>query len=332
MIKKTIYFTFLFWLAWNLMPTLNGITSFIPLEETAKWLTVQILEIFTVPGAEGREAKPFSFYVMVFLWVFIFWLLHQIFIKPLQGLFGLTIGFAERKIYRRIQFFSLEIMLFIFPSILVIILALVWRDFLVFIYFESSLPLPKGIGNLSSLFEYVDKHIENLKPLLEPNMRFMYTASFFKENFKILLFVSLIWLVFSNYFIFSSFAPFYERIIRFLESGLFGRGGSGRFAGFLEECNESYGGSHYLFYGKSLYSPFLDLGSHDDRHMLTFAGSRSGKGTSCIIPNLLMWSGSAFVVDPKGTAAHITAKYREKEGQRIHYVDPFAVTCRVPDD
>src|SRR5207253_2157203 len=40
-----------------------------------------------------------------------------------------------------------------------------------------------------------------------------------------------------------------------------------------------------------------------DRHLLTIAPTRAGKGTTTIIPNLLTYGGSALVVDPKGENA-----------------------------
>lgn len=47
-----------------------------------------------------------------------------------------------------------------------------------------------------------------------------------------------------------------------------------------------------------------------DRHLLTLAPTRSGKGVSSIIPNLLTYPGSVFVVDVKGENAAITARRR----------------------
>ena len=70
---------------------------------------------------------------------------------------------------------------------------------------------------------------------------------------------------------------------------------------------------------------------NDDRHILTIAGSRAGKGVSLIIPNLICYEGSAVVVDPKGENAARTAG-RRGEGtkgggpglkQIVHVLDPF---------
>jgi len=47
-------------------------------------------------------------------------------------------------------------------------------------------------------------------------------------------------------------------------------------------------------------------------HLLSVAPARHGKGTSVVIPNLLHYSGSVFVTDPKGELAAITACHREQ--------------------
>ncbi len=62
-----------------------------------------------------------------------------------------------------------------------------------------------------------------------------------------------------------------------------------------------------------------------DRHLLTVAPTRSGKGTTQIIPNLLTYTGSMLVIDPKGENALITAKARQDMGQDIHIVDPWGI-------
>lgn len=68
------------------------------------------------------------------------------------------------------------------------------------------------------------------------------------------------------------------------------------------------------------------IGSKDDRHLLTIAGSRSGKGRSAIIPNLLTYGGSVFTIDPKGENALLTAKHRaEVLGQEVCIIDPFGL-------
>ena len=73
-----------------------------------------------------------------------------------------------------------------------------------------------------------------------------------------------------------------------------------------------------------------------DRHLLTVAPTRSGKGVSAIIPNLLTYEGSAFVVDPKGENALITADRRGHGdaargivglGQDVYLVDPWDIAA-----
>jgi type IV secretion system protein VirD4 len=68
------------------------------------------------------------------------------------------------------------------------------------------------------------------------------------------------------------------------------------------------------------------IGSMDDRHILTVAGSRGGKGVSLIVPNLLMYDGSVLAIDPKGELARITARARQKKGQKVVILDPFGAS------
>jgi type IV secretion system protein VirD4 len=65
------------------------------------------------------------------------------------------------------------------------------------------------------------------------------------------------------------------------------------------------------------------IGSTDNRHILTVAGSRGGKGVSLIVPNLLMYDGSVLAIDPKGELARITARARRQKGQKVVVLDPF---------
>ena len=67
------------------------------------------------------------------------------------------------------------------------------------------------------------------------------------------------------------------------------------------------------------------LGLGDDRHAVLCAGSRAGKGRSCLIPTLLEYAGSVIALDPKGELANVTARRRAALGQRVCIVDPFGV-------
>jgi type IV secretion system protein VirD4 len=68
------------------------------------------------------------------------------------------------------------------------------------------------------------------------------------------------------------------------------------------------------------------LGRDDDRHVVTIAGSRAGKSSTVLIPNLLRYPGSVVVLDPKGELARACAAARCTMGQRVHVLDPFGET------
>ena len=60
-------------------------------------------------------------------------------------------------------------------------------------------------------------------------------------------------------------------------------------------------------------------------HVLTVAPTRSGKGVSCVIPNLLDHPGSVLVTDPKGENYAVTARRRRELGQDVFAFDPFGI-------
>ena len=81
------------------------------------------------------------------------------------------------------------------------------------------------------------------------------------------------------------------------------------------------------------------LGVHDDRHVSINAGTRGGKGVGSIIQNLLLWKGSAAVIDPKGENAMVTARrrgggsgYSGGMGQTVRILDPFDTVETRYDD
>ena len=81
----------------------------------------------------------------------------------------------------------------------------------------------------------------------------------------------------------------------------------------------------------------MPIGFDDDRHLVTLAGARSGKGQSSIIPNLCLYPGSVVCLDPKGENATLTAERRGEGnawcdglGQAVYVLDPFGV-ADVPD-
>lgn len=63
--------------------------------------------------------------------------------------------------------------------------------------------------------------------------------------------------------------------------------------------------------------------------VLLAAATRSGKGVSTVIPNLLSWWHSVIVMDIKKENWRITSGYRRKYGQECHLFDPFTETAET---
>lgn len=76
----------------------------------------------------------------------------------------------------------------------------------------------------------------------------------------------------------------------------------------------------------------LEIGIGDDRHHLLLAGSRAGKTSTILTPNLLRYPGSVIVTDPKGELARSTASHRTRSrddgglGQTVLVMDPYRTT------
>jgi type IV secretion system protein VirD4 len=99
-----------------------------------------------------------------------------------------------------------------------------------------------------------------------------------------------------------------------------------------------------LLYRNSGYRSQIVLGEIDgvligtklhreDRHLLTVAGSRSGKSVSAIIPNLLEYQGSVLVTDPKAELANETALRRANDlSQKVYVLDPFGKSSQAIRD
>lgn len=108
-------------------------------------------------------------------------------------------------------------------------------------------------------------------------------------------------------------------------SGVFERGRTGDYKK-LASARWAYpegvrkGASHYegalkyepgkIWLGVTPDEDEFPVGWKDDRHLVTIAGSRAGKGRSAIIPNLLIYPGSVICIDPKGENARFTAAIR----------------------
>ena len=68
---------------------------------------------------------------------------------------------------------------------------------------------------------------------------------------------------------------------------------------------------------------------YHDGHILTCAPTGAGKGVGAVIPNLIDYPGSAFVLDLKGENFAVTARARRQAGQYVFLIDPFAdFRCR----
>jgi type IV secretory pathway TraG/TraD family ATPase VirD4/AAA+ superfamily predicted ATPase len=132
------------------------------------------------------------------------------------------------------------------------------------------------------------------------------------------------------------FAKSTRRLRRWNRQRNFGKGGSAAFGGIIDDWLHRFRPGALLL-GKGRYEPFWHMGWDDDRGFLTIAGSRAGKGRGSIIPNLLLWPGSALVIDPKGTNAAVTAARRghgggrvtRSLGQAVFVVDPFGIVPGV---
>ncbi|HEY1129968.1 MAG TPA: type IV secretory system conjugative DNA transfer family protein [Roseateles sp.] len=82
--------------------------------------------------------------------------------------------------------------------------------------------------------------------------------------------------------------------------------------------------------------PGILVGRHHGRYLslagqlsvMLSAPTRSGKGVSVVIPNLLNWPDSAVVLDIKGENHEITAGYRSAHGQAVYAFSPFDVEAR----
>lgn len=80
-----------------------------------------------------------------------------------------------------------------------------------------------------------------------------------------------------------------------------------------------------LFLGALPDDRSVAVGRPDDRHIVTIAGSRTGKSSTALLPNLKLWPGSVLAIDPKGELARIASGWRAGFG-RVVVLDPFKVT------
>jgi len=82
-----------------------------------------------------------------------------------------------------------------------------------------------------------------------------------------------------------------------------------------------------LLLARQLAPPAAGVGAlitdASDSHLLVVAPTGAGKGRSVLLPWLLSYPGCVIVVDPKGEAASVSARYRAELGQQVCIVDPW---------
>ena len=114
----------------------------------------------------------------------------------------------------------------------------------------------------------------------------------------------------------------------------FGEHATGRFTSIFEVLsNEFQYGDIFLGRPKLLIGGMLrPVGIPTEKHMVTIAGTGSGKSTGALIPNLCLHTGSLLCVDPKGELAAITARRRGNGGggvrgmgDPVFVLDPFHI-------
>lgn len=59
-----------------------------------------------------------------------------------------------------------------------------------------------------------------------------------------------------------------------------------------------------------------------DKFAMVAAPTRSGKGVSIVLPNLLLWDGSAVVLDIKSENFALSSGYRQEHGQKVYAFNP----------
>ena len=72
------------------------------------------------------------------------------------------------------------------------------------------------------------------------------------------------------------------------------------------------------------------LNDDTESHVLVVAPTGAGKGRNFIIPNLLSTASPCIVLDIKGEAARVTARYRRSIGHEVVILDPFHIATDTP--
>jgi type IV secretory pathway TraG/TraD family ATPase VirD4 len=116
---------------------------------------------------------------------------------------------------------------------------------------------------------------------------------------------------------------------------LSGNFGTARFAALQPWPSSATATAEGVFLGKSsapewrnagLIGPGAPVVTTPENHTLIVARTRTGKGTRVIVPTLLRYAGNAFVIDPKGENAAITARTRRDTlKQTVHVLNPWGL-------
>ncbi|MBL1422562.1 MAG: type IV secretory system conjugative DNA transfer family protein [Alphaproteobacteria bacterium] len=227
--------------------------------------------------------------------------------------------FTDTLLYRRAKYFAFIVLLTILSLATMGIIILLWNTFGAK-YLVSAYTATLGQPSVSQ----VDG--ADLGALVVSIIRILYAPP---QWLTFVFLLGMFLFILENYKLFALqyFGWAFAALQRFKDAGHFSSGGNARFAGMFEEYQtKKYAG---IYYGRSLFNRDWYIFNDDDRHMLTIAGSRSGKGATAIIPNLLRWRGNVLCIDPKGTNTNVTAQRRRNMGQEVFVIDPFNV---VPNE
>jgi type IV secretion system protein VirD4 len=69
---------------------------------------------------------------------------------------------------------------------------------------------------------------------------------------------------------------------------------------------------------------------NEESHLVTFGPTRSGKGSTVIVPAAMECPHSMIFIDPKGQNAAITARSRRAMGQEVYVLNPFGMHGGAP--
>ena len=308
LIISTLVFSICLWIA----PFFIGIAG-ISADSIDAWLR-------TSPTGEPYSQKDWENLFVSFLGALvIYYGVLPILAFPLSAAAPVASSYKDTAPLRFAKYIGLCVLAFLFPSILYFVLGTISND-----VGGSILYLNKAFPNWGDAVKFFSLFDGN------PKMKLAALALHYPPI--IMTIISAYFVYFFHVVLFEFFAPFMKKLNEWADESNMGKGGSSRFANMTEEIAEVWTGKGKtaLFFGNSLFIPWLQIGRDNDRHMITFAGSGSGKGTSCIIPNLLVWQGSVLCIDPKGTNYAVTKSRRKRLGN-VHVFDPFKIRAESSD-